>query len=118
MRNQLKRAFVLLFALTVVGFPQASAAAPAAPTNVTVSNASLANTATDAAQANVSWTAVTGAIAYYVNATAAGTTTTTADATNDEESRRRRRSSRNNGTRTWKTATYVDARRNNKIASE
>jgi hypothetical protein len=76
MRNQLKRAFVLLFALTVVGFPQASAAAPAAPTNVTVSNASLANTATDAAQANVSWTAVTGAIAYYVNATAAGTTTT------------------------------------------
>ncbi len=76
MSKLMKRLFIAVFTLTSIGLTPAYSAAPAAPTNVTVSNASLANTATDAAQASVSWTTVSGAIAYYVSATAGGVTTT------------------------------------------
>ena len=71
-----KKLFLLVLAISTLGIQPTHAAAPAAPTNVTVSNASLANTATNAAKANVSWTPVSGAIAYYVNATSGGTTIT------------------------------------------
>ena len=71
--KQLTRA---LLALTIafVTLAPVTANAVDTPTNVSVSNASLAGTANDAAQVNVSWTAVTGAVSYMVNATAGGTT--------------------------------------------
>jgi hypothetical protein len=76
MKKLIVKLIVLVFALSSVGL-SAAHAAPTAPTNVAVSNASLANTATSAAQANVSWTVVAGAIAYYVSAAdSAGTITT------------------------------------------
>ena len=76
MKKLIVKLIVLVFALSSVGL-SAAHAAPTAPTNVAVSNASLANSATNAAQANVSWTAVVGASAYYVSAAdSAGTITT------------------------------------------
>ena len=65
----------------VLGFLAPSytfAAAPSAPTNVTAVNASTANTVTNAAQVQVSWSTVTGAIGYYVTATADGVSTSKA----------------------------------------
>lgn len=50
-------------------------AAPATPTSVTVENKSLANTATNAAVAEVAWVPSSGAIAYSVSAVAEGETT-------------------------------------------
>jgi hypothetical protein len=50
--------------------PLGAYAAPAIPTNLTVSNASAASTPTDQSIANVSWTAVTGAIFYRITAVA------------------------------------------------
>ena len=71
--KQLTRALLALSIAFVTLAPVAAYAVPT-PTNVSVSNASLAGTANDAAQVNVSWTAVTGAVSYMVNATAGGTT--------------------------------------------
>lgn len=48
--------------------PAAHAAAPAAPSGVTVVNASTSSTGLNAAQATVNWTPVTGAIAYDLTA--------------------------------------------------
>jgi cell division septation protein DedD len=76
MNKLIRKLIALVFALSSLGL-SAAHAAPTAPTNVTVSNASIANTATNAAQASVSWTAVSGAIAYFVSATdSAGVVTT------------------------------------------
>ena len=68
MKKLIVKLFVLIFALSSIGLSTSHAAPTTAPTNVAVSNASVANTATNAAQANVSWTAVSGAISYYVSA--------------------------------------------------
>mgnify|MGYP000347757473 FL=1 len=71
---------LLTFGL-VLGFlapSYAFAVAPSAPTNVTAVNASTANAATNAAQVLVSWSTVTGAIGYYVTATADGVSTSKA----------------------------------------
>ena len=56
----------------------AIAVAPSAPTNVRAVNVSTANTVTNAAQVQVFWSTVTGAIGYYVTATADGIPTTKA----------------------------------------
>ena len=60
---------VLLYSIVVI---PPSHAAPPMPTNVRVVDASLSGAATDAAQVQVTWTAVTGALAYVVSATATG----------------------------------------------
>jgi hypothetical protein len=67
-----------VFVLGALAPISAFAAAPSAPTNVTAVSASSANAITNAAQVQVSWTAVTGAIGYYVTATADGKATTKA----------------------------------------
>ena len=73
-----KKAVVLGLILGLFAPSYSFAAAPSAPTNVTVLNTSAANTATNAAQVLVSWSAVTGAIGYYVTATADGVPTSRA----------------------------------------
>lgn len=68
-------ASLTLMAAQFLGISQAFAVAPSAPGNVTVSNASTANTKTNEARINVSWAEVAGAIAYVVEYTADGVMT-------------------------------------------
>ena len=78
MTQLLKKAVIIGVALGLVATSNSYAAAPTAPTNVAVVSTSTANTATNAAQVQVSWTAVTGAIGYYVTATADNVSTSKA----------------------------------------
>ncbi len=64
---------ILSLTYSIAGFSPV-VAAPAAPTNVQVVDASLSGAATNAAQVQISWTAVSGALAYVVTATATGET--------------------------------------------
>jgi len=68
---------ILLFAITLsLIAPVAYSAAPAAPSAVTVTSASLAGASLNQAQAEVSWaSAVEGALGYVITATATGQTT-------------------------------------------
>lgn len=68
-------AALALIGAQFLGISQASAVAPSAPSNVTVSNASTSNTKTNEARINVSWAEVTDAIAYVVEYTADGVMT-------------------------------------------
>jgi len=70
---------ILLFAIPLsLIAPVAHSAAPAAPSGVTVTSASLAGASLNQAQAEVSWaSAVSGALGYVITATAAGQTTVT-----------------------------------------
>ena len=71
------RVLLLVIPLSLI-VPIANSAAPAAPSKVTVTSASLADAGLTQAQAEVSWErAVDGALGYVITATASGQTTVT-----------------------------------------
>ena len=73
---KIRHLFVALFVVASSLVPVAAHAAPLAPAGLNVSSASTADTAVDAAAAEVSWTKVSGTLsAYVVYALASGQTT-------------------------------------------
>lgn len=68
----MKKILLALSLLASFLVPVPALATPATPANLTVTSASPNNTATDQAIANVTWSAVSGAIFYRITATASG----------------------------------------------
>ena len=76
MRKKLSLAAIsAVLAVAIGGAGAVHAAAPSAPTTLTITDASLAGSALDSAQVQASWATSSGALGYIVTASAAGQTT-------------------------------------------